>query len=441
VKFDTDEHSVFPPRSAGFQPRLLMLVALAVPGLTLAASSGGWAGSTGSIQSTSSAITTIQRIATLYADDAVQRGVAVGVEIGVVAGDNPPQFVSAGQAVAGPGEGRPFSPDLIFQIGSVSKVFSTNLLGQAVYSGSLSLDDQLSSFAAETGPLPTLVGEVTLGELGDFTGGFPEYAPPCDSHRTPGCLRSSRPSIQEYTAQDFLRFFRHTTPMNFFNSPPTPVTRLPALYNYSDFSVGLLGLVLGGDGAPLTNQALTAWTRKLQSELLDPLSMTSTFLFGVPADQAVHGYDRATAEATVEHHHISSIKVLTSGSLYSSPPTVTIAGGGGVGASAVAELDKKSSSIKRIEVTNGGSGYVAPAKITFKSKKDGPTKIAKATVVVQNGSVVAIQILTGGKGYKKTPAVTIKGGRAADGSDATALAHMLMGKWSMSASSKEGRVI
>jgi hypothetical protein len=150
--------------------------------------------------------------------------------------------------------------------------------------------------------------------------------------------------------------------MNFFNLPPTPVTKLPAPYNYSDFSVGLLGLLLGGDGAPLTNQALTAWTEKLQSELLDPLSMTSTYLFGVPADQAVHGYDLATADATVEHHHISSINVLTSGSLYSSPPTVTIAGGGGVGASAIAELDKKFGGIKRIEVTNAGSGYIAPAK-------------------------------------------------------------------------------
>jgi hypothetical protein len=48
--------------------------------------------------------------------------------------------------------------------------------------------------------------------------------------------------------------------------------------------------------------------------------------------------------------------------------------------------------------------------------------------VAQNGNVVAIEILTGGKGYKKTPAVTIKGGRAADGSDATALAHIANGQ-------------
>jgi CubicO group peptidase (beta-lactamase class C family) len=402
-------------RSLALQVRPLMTVPLAGCALLLAISTAASAGSPVAIQPTTSTIATIQRIAQLYADDAVQSGAAVGVEIGVVAGDNPPQFVSAGSAVDRPDEKRSFGPDLIFQIGSISKVFTTNLMGQAMYSGTLSLDDELSSFEAETGQLPSLVGEVTLKDLGDFTGGFPTLAPLCDKHHTPGCLPSARPSIEQYTAQDFIRFFQHTT---------LPVTTLPAPYNYSDFSVGLLGLLLGDNGAPLSNEALSGWFSELQSDLLDPLSMTNTYLFGVPSSQAVVGYDPALATAIVKGGHISEVKVVSPGSLYSSPPTVTITGGGGVGASAVAKLNNFGG-VARIKVTNGGSGYIAPAKITFHC--DGSTENAQAALIVQSGRVVVVNILDGGAGYVHAPTVTIMGGRYARGADATGVAHIANG--------------
>jgi CubicO group peptidase (beta-lactamase class C family) len=71
----------------------------------------------------------VQRIVNTYAGSAVQDGSAVGVGVGVAIGDAPARFFSYGYADWG--SRQTFSPDTIFEIGSVTKVFTTNLLGQS----------------------------------------------------------------------------------------------------------------------------------------------------------------------------------------------------------------------------------------------------------------------------------------------------------------------
>src|SRR5262249_14852644 len=140
----------------------------------------------------------------------------------------------------------PFSTDTIFEIGSVTKVFTTNLFGQAIFEKRLKLSNSLVQFSRQLGAFTTPpTGQGTLEELGDFTAGLPSYAPLCAVQTVPGCLPSTRPTISDYTAQDFLDYFRGTTPMNYQMTPPVAVTSLPALYFYSDYSIGLLGLLLG----------------------------------------------------------------------------------------------------------------------------------------------------------------------------------------------------
>ncbi len=107
-------------------------------------------------QSSRATKATIKRIAKIYAQDSIQTGGSVGIEVGIVYGSEPPQFVSAGDATARAGGGSKFTSNTIFQIGSVSKVFTTNLLGQSVANGSLNLSEPLSSFETDIGPLEPL---------------------------------------------------------------------------------------------------------------------------------------------------------------------------------------------------------------------------------------------------------------------------------------------
>ena len=149
---------------------------------------------------------TVRAIVDTFANAAIHQGVAVGVAVGVVdkTGVGFQKAYSFGYADAA--TQTPFTTNSIFEIGSTTKVFTTNLLGQSVFENTLSLDDQLSQFATELGQFKhPLTRQVTLVDLGDFTGGFPTYAPICESGKSPattGCRPSARPSISDYGAAD-----------------------------------------------------------------------------------------------------------------------------------------------------------------------------------------------------------------------------------------------
>lgn len=400
-----------PRHSLAYQPLLITFAIMFCLG-----------GSASAAQGSKSTIAAIRKIAKIYALDSIQTGGSVGIEVGVVYGSEPAQFVSAGDAIVN----RKFTPDAIFQIGSVSKVFTTNLLGQSVENGTLNLSEPLSTFENEIGSLEPPTATITLEELGDFTGGFPSYAEACGTPPTPGCLPSGRPTIEDYTGQDFAEYFQTAVPMNFFNDPPTTVTTLPAPYNYSDYSIGLLGLLLGDQpGAPLSNGALTGWFNEVQSEILTPLGMKSTYLFGAKGGLIAAGYEPALATATVSNGSISAITVTSPGGLYGAAPRVKVVGGGGHGATAQASIGANGG-VNSISVVKSGAGYIAPASVIFTN--GGSSTTANAAVVVKNGKVVAIKIVGAGAGYVRVPTVTISGGRKAKGSDATAVANIFNGQ-------------
>ena len=399
----------------GFYRKLLTVIAIAFCLSELSSAA----------QASPSSGATIRKIAKIYAQDSIQTGGSVGIEVGVVYGSEPPQFASAGAAIAGTGGGRRFTSKTIFQIGSVSKVFTTNLLGQSVANGSLGLSEPLSSFESEIGPLKSLTATITLEELADFTGGFPSYAEACGTPATAGCLPSARPTIETYTGQDFADYFQTAMPKNFFNVPPTLVSTLPAPYNYSDYSIGLLGLLLGDQtNAPLSNDALTGWFDQVQSEILTPLGMNSTYLFDAKGLIA-SGYEPALANATVSNGEISAITVTSPGGMYSSAPRVKIVGGGGHGATAQATIDA-ADAVNSISIVKPGAGYLAPASVTLTN--GGSSVTANAAVVVKSGKVVAIKINEAGLGYLRAPTVTISGGRTTKGTDATAVANIFNGQ-------------
>lgn len=355
----------------------------------------------------------VEAAARIFAKSSVDAGSAIGVGVGIVIPGGPPRFFSCGLANAGKRE--PFGPDSLFEIGSVTKVFTTNLLGQAVFNGEFSLNTPLSAFPQELGAFKPLMGQAVLKELGDFTAGVPSLAPLCKHDNVPGCLSSLRPTPAVYNAQKFLAFFQNTEPKNYQLSPPKPVTSLPAPYFYSDFSVGLLGLILGGrPNAPLSNAALGGWVKLLRERVLRPLGMRNTYLYPPPQSPVplALGYNQAIGSAAVALGQVRAIALLSPGSGYTAPPKVTIKGGGGTGAQATAQIGSDGT-VTGFTVTGGGSGYVPPPTVTFAASQARALSgsPAKAVAVVAKGKVVGVKIIDGGSGYTRPPDVAVSGGR------------------------------
>lgn len=165
---------------------------------------------------------------------------------------------------------------------------------------------------------------------------------------------------------------------------------------------------------------------------------------------------------------VAAIRLTTSGDNYSSTPAITIQGGGGTGASAIAYM--AGTRVSDIVVTNSGTGYTSDPTVTiagnaeavayaatsplrpmkfFRSRQgimlgvdgmgrgirwDGRSSSAqpiglmapqyKPAVAAQSGTsryVAAIEVLDGGSGYTSPPAVTISGGTPSTPATARAL--------------------
>lgn len=368
-----------------------------------------------------------RQIVDTYAQSFIASGQTVGVGVAVINGKKKPRIFTYGDAIAPVGStpAKSLKANSLFEIGSVTKVFTTNLLGQAVVSGDLDLDTRLSMYKTQLGKLKRKMSKVTLKELADFTGGITDYAPLCSSpNPPPGCLPSNRPTIQQYNGSDFAAYFASAKPMN-YNTSPASATKLPAPYFYSDYGVGLLGLLLAGKDKPLANSALRGWNKQVNKKILQPLRMRNTYL-KVPETKQKHlvgGYSLALAQADITSGAISAVNVVSRGGSYSSAPPVSITGGGGTGATAEAVLGGEE--VDHINVTNGGSGYIAPAQVIFTN--GGSTETALAHAIITNGQVAGIVVTKDGSGYQQTPTVTITGGRVG-GVDATATAHVVNGR-------------
>src|SRR5262249_7345394 len=157
---------------------------------------------------------------------------------------------------------------------------------------------------------------------------------------------------------------------------------LPAPYDYSDISTGIIGLLLGADpGQPLADSALRGWLALVQQRITTPLGMKDTLLFPpeTSADQQLRlaqGYSQALATATVGRGgKVEAIRVASQGQNYAGAPLVSIRGGGGTGATATAHIGDQS--VMKIDVMHGGQDYVAPPEISFSGGGD-----AKAQAIV-----------------------------------------------------------
>lgn len=192
----------------------------------------------------------------------VEDGRATGLVLGVMEADGSTRIVSFGN----PGIGAPpLGPDTVFEIGSVTKTFTTTLLADMVQRGDVALDAPAQQYAPLGLTLPTRSGKaITLAHLAEQNSGLP---------RLPGNLDLSAVDMTNpYAAytQAMLSDF-----LDGYQLPRDP----GASFEYSNLGMGLLGNLLA-------NRAGHSYEDLVRTRILDPLGMTSSGITLTPSMQA-----------------------------------------------------------------------------------------------------------------------------------------------------------
>jgi serine-type D-Ala-D-Ala carboxypeptidase/endopeptidase len=182
--------------------------------------------------------------------DRVDRRPNTGIVVGIL-DRGQRRVVSYGSA--GP-EGKPaLDGDTVFEIGSITKVFTATLLADMVVRGEVSYDDPVSKFLPPNVRMPSRGGRpITLLDLATHSSGLP---------RLPSNLAPKDPGnpYADYTVQQMY---------NFLSSYELP-REIGAQYEYSNLGAGLLGHVLA-------LRAGTSYEQLVTTRILKPLEMRDT---------------------------------------------------------------------------------------------------------------------------------------------------------------------
>jgi serine-type D-Ala-D-Ala carboxypeptidase/endopeptidase len=182
-------------------------------------------------------------------DERVRDGRAAGLVLGMIEAGGSHRWLSAGRA----GDGRTLGPETVFEIGSITKVFTGVLLADMAKRGEVSLDDPVSKYLPPHVTMPMRgTRAITLEELSSQTSGLP---------RLPTNMRPADASnpYADYTVEQLYEFLSSHT-----------LTRDPGTqYEYSNLGAGLLGHVLA-------LRAGTSYEELVRARILEPLRMHDT---------------------------------------------------------------------------------------------------------------------------------------------------------------------
>ena len=137
--------------------------------------------------------------------------------------------------------------DSIFDIGSITKTFTTTLLVDMVKRGLISLDDPIENYLSDNVTVPAYNRRnITIESLATHTSGLPDF--PAGWNRN-----------QSYTNEQVYNFLSNIT-----------LQREPGVFaNYSDFGMGLLGHILAIKSG-------ISYERLVKDRILNVLGMNST---------------------------------------------------------------------------------------------------------------------------------------------------------------------
>lgn len=173
----------------------------------------------------------------------------VGIVVGVID--------STGRRVVAYGktakDGKPVDAGTVFEIGSITKVFTSLLLADMVQRGEVALTDPVSKYLPPDVKVPERGGKkITLVDLSTHTSGLP---------RLPSNFNPKDPAnpYADYTVAQLYEFL-----------PTVLLTRdIGSKYEYSNLGGGLLGHVLA-------RRAGTDYETLVRTRILEPLAMKST---------------------------------------------------------------------------------------------------------------------------------------------------------------------
>ncbi len=194
---------------------------------------------------------------------------AVGIVVGIVS-DQGTRIISYGRAkVDGPqakgfdGDAaaltRPLDGDTVFEIGSITKTFTANILADMARKGEVNLDDPVAKYLPDGVKVPRKGGkDITLRLLAQHMSGLP---------RMPANFHPSDPS-NPYADYD-------ATAMYAFLAQVEPAREPGEDMEYSNFGYGLLGNTLA-------LKAGMSYAELLNERITGPLGMTDTVISLTP---------------------------------------------------------------------------------------------------------------------------------------------------------------
>ena len=192
---------------------------------------------------------------------------SVGVVVGVIEPSGR-RIVTYGRSSAN--ANTPLNGDTLFEIGSMTKVFTSLLLAEAVQRGEVALTDPISKYLPASVKVPERGRAITLQDLSTHSSGLP---------RMPGNMKPRDPEnpFADYSVDQLYQFLS-----------TYQLTRdVGATYEYSNLGAGLLGHILA-------LRAGMDYESLVKSRITGPLGLTSTAITLTPSLQArlAPGHDR-----------------------------------------------------------------------------------------------------------------------------------------------------
>ncbi len=195
----------------------------------------------------------------------VERGSSMGIVVGLVNASGT-TFYSAGSKTKG---GDPVSESTIFEIGSVTKVFTSLLLADAVERGTVKLNDPIDGFVCDGVKAPSFDGtKITLHDLATHRSGLPRMP----WNISPADVSNPYADYTDKKLHEFLTDHK--------------LRRKPgSVYEYSNLGAGLLGHLLA-------RKAGKTYVQLIRERICKPLGLKDTTLTrsSAPTDRLAHGH-------------------------------------------------------------------------------------------------------------------------------------------------------
>jgi serine-type D-Ala-D-Ala carboxypeptidase/endopeptidase len=217
-------------------------------------------------QSPPSVVPPDAEIRTILAERVDTHHQAVGIVVGVVEPSGRRIVTYGAAAKTG---GRALDGDTVFEIGSITKVFTSLLLADTVNRGEVALNDPIAKYLPSTVTVPSRGRAITLEDLASHRSGLP---------RLPTNLAPKDASnpYADYTVENLYQFV----------STHQLTRDAGASYEYSNLGAGLLGHLLA-------RRTGMDYESLVKTRITGPLGMTSTSVTLSPAlrGRLAAGYD------------------------------------------------------------------------------------------------------------------------------------------------------